>query len=559
MTHIRVPVLFASLWLALLAGAAGAAAQPARPSLVVVIVVDQMRRDYIDDYGARWTKGLRRLVDRGAWFTKAKYPYATTLTCAGHATIATGTLPSTHGVISNQWWDRTTQQVVSCTSDGESREVPYGSRQATSGGSARLLQAPTLASVLGQHGRVVAMSLKRASAAMLAGNGRGDAVLWFQGGGWSSSTAWSDTAEKSIRRHAERNPIEEDFGRIWDRARKHDDYKFDDKGLGEKPPSEWDVEMPHALQPRDGRPTFFFYEAWQESPYSDDALGRLASAAIDGMKLGQAATTDYLAISFSALDIVGHDFGPRSHEIQDVLLRLDDTIGRLLEQLDRRVGPDKYVVALTADHGVATIPEQAAAEGLDAGRIKMGDMMATAEKLAADKLGPGRRVATQAYSEFYFRGTVFDSLAADPELLGAIKKALAAFPGVDRVYDRREVPALADSSDAVARSVAAGFFPDRSGDLIVVPKPNWIFVSDDKTVIPGNATTHGSGYPYDTEVPLILLGAGVTPGRYDQPASPADLAPTLARLAGVALPSATGRVLEEAVKPAGGTAASSPR
>jgi hypothetical protein len=533
--------------LALAAGAAGA--QPPKPKLVVVIVVDQMRRDYIEEYGDRWSRGLRRLIDEGAWFTEAAYPYTTTLTCAGHATIATGTLPSTHGVISNQWWDRAAQQAVSCTSDREAREVPYGSRPAGSGGSARLLQAPTLASALGAPGgRVVAISLKRAASAMLAGQGRGDAVLWFQGGGWSSSTAWAAAPDKSLLRQAEREPIEKDFGLVWDRAGRRSDYKYDDKGLGEKPPSEWNSEFPHALQPRDGRPTTFFYEAWQASPYSDAAIARLASAAIDGMKLGRGPATDFLGLSFSALDVAGHDFGPRSHEIQDILRRLDETVGKLIEQLDRRVGRDQYVLAFTADHGVAVIPEQASADGLDAGRIKMGDIVAMVEAKVTEAFGAGRWVATQAYSEFYFRGGVFEKVAAAPDLLAAIKRAIAAVPGVARVYDSREVPALAGSDDALARAVAAGFFPARSGDLIIVPKPNWIFVSDDKTIVPGNATTHGTGYPYDTRVPLVLFGAGIAAGRHAQAASPADIAPTLALLAGVPLPAATGRVLTEALR-----------
>ena len=537
----------ATIAISLLSGPADA--QTATPSLVVVIVVDQMRRDYIQDYGPKWTKGLRRLVDQGAWFTSAAYPYITTLTCAGHATIGTGTLPSTHGVISNQWWDRAAQQAVSCTHDSSAREVPYGAREVGPGGSAQMLKVPTLASTIGKAGgRVVTLSLKRASAAMLTGQGRGDAVLWFQGGGWSSSTAWATTPEKSLLRADERMPIAGDFGLIWDRAAKKSDYKFDDKGLGEKPPDEWDSEMPHALKQRDGKPSGFFYTAWEESPYSDAALGRLATAAVDGMKLGQGATTDFLAVSFSALDLVGHDFGPRSHEVQDVLLRLDDVIGKVLDQLDKRVGRDKYVLAFTADHGVAVIPEQAAADGLDAGRIKMAEITAAVNKVANAKLGNGRWVAMEAYSEFYFRGPVFDKIVADPGLLTALKQAIGALPGIARVYDRAEVPALAGSDDPLARAVAAGFFPARSGDLIIVPKPNWIFVSDDKTLVPGNGTTHGSGYAYDTQVPLILLGGGVTPGQYDAAASPADVAPTLAKLAGVALPTATGRILDEALK-----------
>ncbi len=527
------------------------AAQGGPPRLVVLLVVDQMRRDYIDDYGARWTKGLRRIVDEGAWFTKATYPYTSTLTCAGHATISTGTLPSTHGIISNQWWDRARQQLVSCTGDSSAREVPYGRREAGSAGSASTLAAPTLASALssssGGAGRVVAISLKRASAAMLAGQGRGDAVLWFQGGGWSSSTAWAKSPERSLLRDAVNNPIDEDFGRVWSRRRDESEYKHEDDGLGEKPSVEWTTKFPHALQPRDGRPTLFFYEAWQTSPYSDAHLARLASSAIDGMKLGREAGIDYLAVSFSALDIVGHDFGPRSHEVQDVLLRLDETVGRLLDQLDKRVGRSHYVLAFTADHGVAVIPEQASRDGADAGRIKMNEILDVADATLSAKFGRGRWAATEAYSEFYFRAGVFDKVAADPELLAELKRAIAARPGVARVYDRSEVPALAKSDDPLARAVAAGFYPERSGDLIIVPKPHWIFVSDDKTLVPGNATTHGSGYGYDTDVPLVLFGAGVTAGRYDQAASPSDIAPTLAKIAGVPLPTATGRVLDEAL------------
>lgn len=548
---MRLRALLAGATLCLSVATTDLFAQTAPPRLVVVLVVDQMRRDYIDDYGARWSKGLRRLVDQGAWFTNAAYPYLNTLTCAGHATISTGTLPSTHGVISNQWWDRGTQRVISCTSDRDAQELPYGSRQAGAGGSARLLSAATLAEALAgpdRRGRVVSISLKRASAAMLAGRAPGAVALWFQGGGFSSSTAWSSEPEKSVLRFLQSAPIEEDFGRSWSRSGKASDYKFDDRGLGEQSPAEWDIEMPHALQPRDGKPTTFFYEAWQESPFSDAYLGRIAGAAIDGMKLGQVTGTDYLAISFSALDVVGHDFGPRSHEAQDLLLKLDETIGKLLDQLDRRVGRDRYVVALTADHGVAVIPEQATRDGKDAGRINMAQLMAVGDEVVSRRFGNGRWVATEAYSEYYFRGSVFDRIAADAALLTELKRALGAVPGVDRVYDRNEIAGLAHSTDPVASATAASYFPARSGDLLIVPKVNWIFASDDKSVIPGNATTHGSAYPYDTQVPLVLFGAGINPGRYDAPASPADLAPTLARLAGVRMPGATGRVLEEALK-----------
>jgi arylsulfatase A-like enzyme len=529
-----------------------AGAQP-KPTLVVLIVVDQMRRDYVDDYGSHWKSGLRRIFDEGAWFTEAAYPYLTTLTCAGHATIGTGTLPSTHGMINNQWWNRDTQQLMTCNHDPSVTELPYGDRPAGGGGSARLLNVPTFASALAEaghgQGRVVTMSLKRAAATMLAGQ-RGDAVLWLQGGGFSSSTAYGPTPEKSLLRYLNDHPIVEDFGKSWSRAGKASDYKYDDAGLAEKPSPEWDTTMPHLLQPRSGKPTTFFYQAWEASPYSDAYLGRLASAAIDGLKLGRGPATDFLGVSFSALDVAGHDFGPRSHELQDILLRLDETIGHLLEDLDKKVGRDRYVLAFTADHGVAEIPEQARAEGKDAGRVNMGGIQTLVEAIVSRKFGEGRWVAVQAYSEFYFRAGVFDRIAADPALLAEVVHGIEAVPGVQKVIDGRTLtgpPNPAAPDDPATAAARNSYSAGRSGDLIVVQKPNWIFVSDDKALIPGNATTHGSYYDYDTRVPLVLLGSGIPKGRFQTAVSPADIAPTLAHITGIALPTATGHVLEEAV------------
>jgi predicted AlkP superfamily pyrophosphatase or phosphodiesterase len=528
-------------------------AQPAPPKLVVVIVVDQMRRDYADDYGTRWTHGLRRILDEGARFTNAAYPYTTTITCAGHATISTGAYPSTHGIVSNSWWDRAGQRVTSCTSDASAREVPYGDREAHGGAGARLLEVPAFASALADSqqgkGRVVTLSIKAAAAAMLAGR-RADAALWFQGTGFSSSTAYGDAPEPSILRYIQSHPIESDFGQSWSLMGKPSEYKYQDDAVGEKPPDEWDRVMPHRLQPRSGKPTTFFYEAWRESPYSDAYLERLAEAAIDGMKLGQGEGTDFLGISFSALDIVGHDFGPRSFEVQDLLLHLDETLGRLLDRLDKKVGRANYVLAFTADHGVAVIPEQAAADGLDAGRVKMGDIISRVDQVLTDAFGAGHWVATESYTEFYFRAGVFDRIAATPGLLDKVTQAVAGIPGVREVIDGRTLAAASHLDDPEAEAARLSYRAGRSGDLLILLKPNWIFVSDDKSLIPGNATTHGSPYPYDQRVPLVLLGHGVTGGTYPQASNPADIAPTLARLCGVALPTATGRVLEEALAPA---------
>ena len=228
------------------------------------------------------------------------------------------------------------------------------------------------------------------------------------------------------------------------------------------------------------------------------------------MKLGRGAATDYLAISFSSLDVVGHDFGPRSHEIQDMLLRLDDTLGDLLDTLDKKVGRENYVLAFTADHGVATIPEQLTAEGTDAGRLKMTDMMALADAVVSKKFGPGHWVAVEAYTEFYFRMGVFDRIAADPDLLAEVIRVLSAQPGVKEVIDGRRLAAPPDPAvpeDAEVTAARKSYFPGRSGDLVVIEKPNWIFVSEDKTV--DSRQRHNAREP----VPIRPARAAGVPGR----------------------------------------------
>ena len=176
----------------------------------------------------------------------------------------------------------------------------------------------------------------------------------------------------------------------------------------------------------------------------------------------------------------------------------------------------------------------------------MDDIMARTDQTITAKFGAGHWVAIQAYSELYFRGRVFEKLTGDPELLASVIHGIEAVPGVQRVIDGRTLaaPPAADE-DAATQAARKSYFPGRSGDLLIIPKPNWIFVSDDKTIIPGNATTHGTYNDYDQRVPLILFGGGIAKGRYETPVTPADIAPTLARLCGISLPTATGHPLDE--------------
>ena len=373
-------------------GSMAAASGPA-PKLVVVLVVDQMRGDYIDCYGHQWSAGLHRLISEGAWFRQAAFPYSTTVTCAGHATIGTGTLPRTHGIVGNSWFDRATGRSVACTADPAAAPLTYGDPATGAYGPARLL-IPTLADEMRAQmtgpTRVVTMSMKARTAIMLAGH-RGDAVTWLNPAshGLMTSSAYAAEPVPFIAQFVKANPIKATFGKDWSLLLPPNRYAFADEAEGEGPPAYWTRTFPHAIRGKGDTPDTSYYGAWEESPYSDAYLGQMAGAAIDSMRLGQGPGTDFLGVSFSALDLVGHDFGPRSLEVQDLLAHLDWTIGVLLTHLDRTVGAGRYVVALSADHGVAPIPEQMKAHGVDAGRQGTKAAVEAVQKSLETAFGPG--------------------------------------------------------------------------------------------------------------------------------------------------------------------------
>ena len=502
------------------------------PKLVVLLVVDQMRADYVDQFGANWKKGLRRLLDKGSQFTQAAYPYWNTVTCPGHATIATGSLPSTHGMILNAWWDRAAGKQVNCTDDAGFSSVTGAGARST-GQSPKNLRVATLADTMraqrGPATRVVTLSLKARSAIGLAGHG-GDAVVWFSGGAWTTSTFYGEKLPSFVERYGREHPVEASLGKSWTKLLPESAYVYADDAEGEVPPSGGTRTFPHLIST---------VSDWVNSPFSDVALGELAQAAVKELHLGKGQGTDFLGVSFSALDEVGHDYGPRSHEVQDVLARLDVTIGNLLDFLDRAVGRNNYVVALTADHGVAPIPEQMRAEGKDAGRVRPNDFAGVA-KVLESYFGPGQHIQRILYTEMYLALGIYAKLQTNPEALRRVKEGILKVPGVWRVYQAEELEGRKADDDPATRAAALGYFAGRGGDLIVLSKLYWLTSSA--------ATTHGTGHPYDVRVPVILMGRMFRPGKYAAAATPADIAPTLASVMGVQMPEADGRVLSEALR-----------
>ncbi len=508
------------------------------PRLLVLVAVDQFRADYADWYGAHWNAGLHRLFTQGAVFPRATIPWAITKTCAGHASIGTGAVPARHGLVANDWYDRATRALVTCTSDPAARPIGLGGTQAVEQHSARWLLAPTLAEQLRRQAtappRILSIALKARAAIGLAGRG-GDStvVLWEEdSGAWATSSAFASAPWPEVDAYIARHRPEAARGAIWDRLLPLADYLHTDRAAGEPASG----VLPRRVNTPIGVP---FSAAWDMSPLSDAYIANLAGAMVEQLGLGQRDATDLLAVGFSALDYVGHTFGPRSHEVQDTLVRLDRSLGRLLETLDRVVGADRYIVGFTSDHGVALLPEQAeAVTGVRGGRLNPNAVAAAVDVALRAQFGRRSFIEAVTGIDIHLSAGVMDMVRREPGVAAAIAANVEAVPGVDRVFWATDLEATDATDDAALQAARASYVRGRSGDLTFLPDVNW--------VVSGSGTNHGSLHAYDREVPVVFFGGAVAPGRHEGGA-PTDVAPTLAAFAGITMPSSDGVVRRDTI------------
>jgi predicted AlkP superfamily pyrophosphatase or phosphodiesterase len=527
------------------------AEKPARPKLVVLIVVDQMRGDYVDKFQGEWTGGLKRLLTQGAWFRAAAYPYAATETCVGHATISTGSFPADHGMVANAWWDRDQEKMTTCTADPNVKNTAYAAGSTKGGDSAWRMRIPSFAEELkfqaGGATRVVSFSAKARAAITMAGH-KADAVMWLDPSGALVTSPAFGTAP-FIEQFAEQNPITKDYGKTWSLSLSPKVYLYDEPAVGARIPEGWTGTFPHPLRGKEGSaaPDAAYFEQWAMSPFEDEYLTKLAESAVDELRLGNEKGTDFLAVSYSTLDHVGHAFGPRSWEIQDILVRLDKDLGDLFSLLDKKVGAGKYVVALSADHGVAPIPADMATTGVDTGVVNLPELQERIEKALEPLNYTKPVVARMSGNEVYFSPGIYSRLKADPAAMKVVLETIAGTPGIAAVYRAED---LSDGTTPLAptrRAAALSYFPGRSGDLFVLQRPYWLMDSSQNGKKEHTGTGHGTPYYYDQHVPIFLMGYGIQPGEYFESVTPADIAPTFAALTGVTLSTRDGRVLSEAL------------
>lgn len=519
-------------------GPASAAEPAARPRLVVLVVFDQLRGDFIERWAPHFGKGgFRRLQTEGAWFQNCHYPYAATLTGAGHASLMAGCSPRTHGVVANEWYDRGLGKSLNCVWSLKHERVPMVSGATTGKVAPDTLRAESFGDVLkeatGGEGKIVALSFKDRSA-VLPGGHHADACYWFESstGNFITSTYYTDQIHPWVDEFNRARMIDTWFGTDWNRFRPELDYDAivgPDDVKGEGGGSKQGRTFPHPTTGGLDKPGTAYYDAVYASPFGNQLLLDLARKALESEELGQDEIPDLFTVSFSSNDAVGHAWGPDSQEVFDMTLRSDAILSELLELLDRRVGRGRYLLALSADHGVCPIPEVAKARGLDAGRVPSTALRKDIELFLDGKFGvtEGQKatwIQTLTNSWIFLNPVrMKDRNVTYEEVESALAEWLQQQHGIHTAIPRSRLPAGIAETDVIGQQVARSYAPDRCGDILLILKPNWLL--GDQT----SGTTHGSPFPYDTHVPLLIYGTGVSPGVHSTRVSPTAIGPILSQ------------------------------
>jgi predicted AlkP superfamily pyrophosphatase or phosphodiesterase len=534
-------ILAALLWFATLA--AEAAGVP--PRLVVVIVIDGLPQEqvlkYRDQYGPG---GFRLLLQTGAWFGNAHQAHAVTLTAPGHTAVLTGAYPYQSGIIANEWVDPGTLEETYCTGDPAHSYIGEETKK-LDGTSPANLRVSTVGDELryanGGRSKVLAVSGKDRGAILLAGK-TGTAYMYMdKTGRFASSTYYMKEHPRWWQEFYTGRPQDRWQGKSWTLLLSESAYArsipdgepwfLNYRGMGNR--------FPFVLPPGG-----VYYGALLRTPYGDVATLDFARAAIEGENLGRntAGVTDILGISLSTHDYVNHGFGPESRESQDHLLQLDRALASFFGYLAKRFGPDRVLIALTADHGFLNAPEYSSSKGFAGLHLDSKKLLAELNEKLAARFGAGTYAVRYSYPTLILdRRLIEEKKLAAAEVEAAAARIVGGYPGIAAVYTRTQLERGAVAGH-LGTLVQRAWNRQLSGDLYVVQRPYAMFG--------GNAATHGSPYAYDTNVPLMLYGASwVKPGSYASYAEVVDLAPTLAFLLGTRPPSGSeGRVLTEVLR-----------
>lgn len=516
-----------------------------KPKLVVGIVVDQMRYDYITRFWDRYDEGgLKRLIGKGYNFKNAHYNYVPTYTAPGHSSIWTGTSPRYHGVIGNSFYDRRSgRRIVPVVNDSVE---PLGTESSAGKRSPKQLLASTVGDqnrlATQFRGKTIGVALKDRASILPAGHSA-NAAYWFRGkdeGNFISSTYYMEALPDWVNDFNTSGKTDE-YIKTWETLEPIETYKESGKDANNFEQSlDGETTFPYDLkQLKDDK---YGYGILTRTVYGNNLTTDFALAAIDGEGLGQDDDTDILTISYSSPDYIGHRFGVNSKEAQDNYLRLDKEIKRLLEELDERVGKGNYTVFLTADHGAIQVPAYLQSKKIKAGYFDTGKMRKKLEEALKEHFEREDIIADISNRQVFLNYKLLDKKELERvEVEKYIKSFMMGYPKIAQVYTREMIEG-SSFTGKVAKRVKNGFNPKRSGDVVYELEPGVLGTKSTK------GTSHGSAYNYDTHIPIIFYGKGINKGQTTKEVEIVDIAPTISALLGISFPNAaTGKVLYEVI------------
>jgi predicted AlkP superfamily pyrophosphatase or phosphodiesterase len=517
------------------------------PRLLVVVVVDQLKAEYLQRFQSHFTGALRSLPREGAVFTDFQHDYAATDSVVGHATLVSGRYPSHHGFVRTEWLDREKLAMAFVTEDKACRQL-----DGSSGRSPRNFIGTSLPDWW-QHdypqAKVVTIAGKERAATAMGGT-KTSQVFWFsfRHYGFTTSTHYMEQLPEWVARVNARLGARSWAGVVWNPLRdlsglvsQADDAPFEGDmfGLGRA--------FPHKIPDSEEDARF----ALSATPFGDEMTLDLAREAVAEFQMGRDEIPDLLLVSLSANDQIGHVWGPESHEVADQILRVDRWLEEFFAQLSKSVGPSGLLLVVTGDHGVAPIIGSEESKQLNGRWVDVGPALAELTEELKKETGLSDWFSGTSRDSLYLNPNTIKAAGADPALIARrAATRLRSIDGFARVYTRDDLAAITKPRDETERMVLNAFIYERSGDVVWVLEPGCLlhdeFYARGKNVI---ATHHGTLHEYDTHVPLLVKGPGVPVRSYSRRVSAIDLAPTLARLCGVVpMEALDGKAMPELVK-----------
>jgi len=516
-----------------------------QPKLVVGIVVDQMRQDYIYRY---WNKfgngGFKKLINEGYFYRNAQYNYVPTYTGPGHASIYTGTSPATHGIIANDWFVKEENKITYCTEDSKVKSVGTDSKAGLM--SPKNLLVTTIGDELklntNQQAKVFAMSLKDRSSILPAGHSANGA-FWFDGsnGKFISSSHYMNELPTWVNEFNNMQLAKKYLSQGWNTLYPIAGYteSIADKNNYEAAPNKKDTAVfPYQYNAQLEKNN---YEIIKATPFGNTITKDLALACLKSEQLGKGKQTDMLCISFSSTDYVGHSYGPRSVEVEDVYIRLDKDLEELINVLNTSLGKDNYVIFLTADHGACDVPAHLMDLKIPGGYMNEEDLTKTVKTFCQNQYGDSL-VSSLSNQQIFLNENKMASMKLNKF---AVEHTLANFmlsvKGVAEAYPSEVLKYENYTDDSFKYLIQKGYNHVRSGNVAFSYNPAWMEYHN-------KGTTHGASYSYDTHVPLLFYGANIPKGFSVKKVNVVDIAPTIATMLHLSFPNGTtGKPLVEVI------------